>query len=109
MPASPQLRSVLQLRSIEKPRFAKPINQIGETSERVDAPSALFRELRVNEIETVIIAYKLKFLAASHFLSFTHSPESSSNTSLTVDVLGGRDYLSTGGSGEELRGTTAWE
>src|SRR5229473_5422286 len=27
----------------------------------------------------------------------------------TVDVLGLDDYLSTGGSGGELRGTTAWE
>ena len=88
MPAFPQLRSVLRLRSIEKTRFAKPVNQIGETPERVDAPSALFRGLRVNEIETVIITYKLRFLAASYFLSFSYSPELSSNTSIPVDVLG---------------------
>ncbi len=85
--------------SIEKARLAKPVNQIGETLERIYAPSALFRELRVNEIEAVVITYKLKFLAASHFFSFTHSPESSSNTSMIVDVLGGTDYLSTGGAG----------
>ena len=99
MPVSPQLRSPLQLRSIQKPRFAKPIDQIGETAQKIDAASIFFRELCVNEIEAAIVTHKLEFSLASHFLSFTHSSESSSNISIIVDVLGRGDYLSTGVGG----------
>ena len=86
--ACARLQDALHMASIYKSRLPEPFDQIFDTAQTINLMPVCFCELCVNEIEALIVTYKLELLTVCHFGHFIRLVEAPLISRRTVDVLG---------------------